>query len=66
MDDSERTLEDITADDVRFRRDWFYFWASVLAWVLFWEHADRHQASPHAQLLSWTIVLVAMWVASTF
>jgi len=62
----ERAMEGATAADVRFPRPSFYFAASVLAWVVFWELAERNQQNPHSQAMAWLFVFVAAWVAYTF
>ena len=46
----------------RFKRPWFYICASVLAWVVFWDLADRHQANAISRLLAWGAVYAAFWV----
>lgn len=48
----------------RFERSWFWVAASVLAWVAFWDLADRHQAHMLSRIISWAAVLAAIWVAN--
>ena len=62
----ENAVENVQAQELRFRREWFYFMASVLAWGLFWEIAERRQENPHAQVLAWMAVFVAVWIAENF
>ena len=66
LDMLERIAEEVQAQDVVFQREWFYLVASVLAWGLFWEIADRQHDNPHAQLLAWMTVFVAVWFAEHF
>ena len=47
-----------------FRRPWFFVAATVLAWMAFWDMADRHQESVLSRLLAWTTVLAALWAAN--
>ena len=62
----DRAAENVQAQDVQFRREWFYLVASVLAWGLFWEIADRQHENPHAQFLAWVTVFVAVWATDHF
>ena len=48
----------------RFERHWFYVAASITAWVVFWNLADRHQENISSRLLAWGAVLAAFWVAN--
>lgn len=63
LDDLMERAEEVQAEDLRFGRHWFYLMASVLAWGLFWEMADRNHDNPHAQYLAWMAVFVAFWLA---
>jgi len=51
-------------EEVRFERPWFYVAASILAWVVFWDMADRHQEHIFSRLLAWSAVLTAIWAAN--
>ena len=66
VDGVERAAENVQAEDVQFRREWFYVTAAVLAWRVFWELADRNQDNVHTQHMAWIIVFVAVWLANTF
>lgn len=59
-------MEGVKPIQLRFERQTFYIVASILAWVVFWQLADAHAQSPHAQLIAWFIVLVAVWVAENY
>jgi hypothetical protein len=63
---SAYTLEDVQAQDLRFRRDWFYLMASILAWRYFWDIMDRNADNPSAQFISWVAVFVAVWLTNNF
>lgn len=58
----ERIME--AQDEVYFERRWFFVAASILAWVVFWDMADRHQEHAFSRLLAWSAVLAAIWVAN--
>ena len=62
----ERAVEHVQAHDVRFGREWFYLFTSILAWGFFWEIADRQHDNPHAQFLAWVIVFIAVWFTENF
>lgn len=64
VDAFERAAESVQARDVRFRREWFYVVASVVAWRVFWELADQNHQNLHAQHLAWIILCLAVWIAS--
>ena len=66
IDVVERAAANVQADDIRFGRDFFYLTASVLAWGLFWQLADRHQDNQYVQYLAWGTVFVAAWLTYTF
>lgn len=57
----EDIIEQVQPEDLQYTRDFFWLAASILAWGLFWEFADREHDNPHAQFLVWTIVFVAAW-----
>lgn len=64
MGELDVAKEQVTLQDARFYRHWGYVICAVLAWAAFWEFADRHQdRNPHAQLLAWIAVAVAVMVA---
>jgi hypothetical protein len=58
----ERLLDRAQPEDLQFERGYFYLWASIMAWGVFWELAERHHDEPHAQFMVWTFVFVAAWV----
>ena len=60
------TLEDVQAQDLRFRRDWFFLMASILAWRLFWDFADRNADHQYTQFITWVAVFVAVWLTNNF
>lgn len=66
LDMLDRAAENVQLQEIRFQREWFYFAASVLAWGLFWEIADRQHDNPHAQFLAWVTVFIAVWIADNF
>ena len=60
-DTVQRALGDVQEADLRYDRGWFYLFASVLCWGIFWGLADQHHDNPHAQFLVWTIIFAAAW-----
>lgn len=66
IDMLERALENVQAEDLQFPRPFVYIAASLLAWVAFWELADRNQHNPHSQTMAWLFVFVAVYVAYTY
>lgn len=62
QDTIESLLEHAQPEDLRFERSCFYLWASIMAWGVFWELAERHHDQPHAQFMVWTLVFVAAWI----
>ena len=59
-------VEQIQAQDLQFGREWFYLVASVLAWGVFWEMADRQHDNPQLQFFAWMFVFVAVWMTDHF
>jgi len=55
----DKAMEQVRSEDLRFTRPFFYVAASVLAWYVFWEMADRRN-DRHTQTMAWTFVFVAM------
>ena len=66
LDLLERAAEHIHPQDVRFARAGFHVAASMLAWRVFWELADRNNDNRYAQTLAWTVVCVALWIVSRY
>lgn len=59
----EAVAENVQGQDLRFEREWFFIASSILAWVAFWDLADRQHENPHVHMLAWMCVFVAIWVA---
>jgi len=66
MDQLQEMMEHARVENLRFPRQSFFIAASVLAWVVFWELAERHQRSPYTQTMAWLFVFVAIWLACTY
>lgn len=62
----DRAAERVQAHGLRFERAGFYVIASILAWRVFWELADRNHDNPHAQTVTWVVVCLALWIADNF
>lgn len=56
-------LQNFQMGDLRFERAGFFVMASILAWFVFWDLADRHQEEPFARALAWACVVIALWAA---
>lgn len=56
-------LKDVTAQDLRFKREWVYIAFSILAWMAFWDMAEQNQHDFYAQMLGWTAVILAVTAA---
>lgn len=59
----EAAAANVSTDHVRFGREWFYVASSIMAWIAFWQMADRHQHEAASQRLAWLTVLIALWAA---
>ena len=59
----ETRIRDLKDKDIRFQRHGFNAGASVLAWVAFWDMANRHQDDWRFQMLSWACVITAIWAS---
>ena len=66
LDMLEQAAENVRLEDLRFQRHWYFVAASILAWVAFWQLADRNAQHAYAQVLAWTAVFVAIWIASEY
>ena len=58
--------EHIQAQDLMFERTTFYVVASVLAWTVFWQLADRNQGNRNTQTLAWVVLCLALWLADNY
>lgn len=62
----EQAAQSVRAEDLRFERPAFYIAASIVAWIAFWELADRNQQNPYSHVMAWLFVFVAVWLAYKF
>ena len=65
-DPVERAKAAIPAEMIRFTRPFWYVATGLMLWGAFWAAAERHQHIPHAQTLSWTCVLVALYIVYNY